>query len=285
MAFQDLAAPSNEVECTLIRPDGRHEPERRQVLRECLVAVKVNGTHCMNISCTETWIPELVIGRLYSEGFLASIDDLEDLVFDEESKTVEVALALHEAPNGDCPVEEVPSTGAASPIVRRFVGRKAVFRPVTPVVWDPTTIFGLYRDFKEDTPLHRSTGGTHSSSLSVGGETVFSAEDIGRHNSLDKLIGYALLNGVDLTRAIVFTTGRIPSDMMSKVVHAGIPVIASKSAATDAALRMAREYQVTLIASVKDTGLRVLNGAEWALGSDEIDKLGAGGDAPVNELE
>lgn len=72
-------------------------------------------------------------------------------------------------------------------------------------------------------------------------------EDIGRHNALDKCIGYALLEQLDLSECILFTTGRVPTDMVQKVIAAGIPVLASKAVPTDQAIELAKKYHLNLI--------------------------------------
>ena len=72
-------------------------------------------------------------------------------------------------------------------------------------------------------------------------------EDIGRHNALDKCIGYALLEQLELSECILFTTGRVPTDMVQKVIAAGIPVLASKAVPTDQAIELAKKYRLNLI--------------------------------------
>lgn len=95
--------------------------------------------------------------------------------------------------------------------------------------------------------MHRQTGGTHSCYLGVRDKYVCSMEDIGRHNALDKCIGYALLEQLELSECILFTTGRIPTDMVQKVIAAGIPVLASKAVPTDQAIELAKKYHLNLI--------------------------------------
>ena len=74
----------------------------------------------------------------------------------------------------------------------------------------------------------------------VRDKCVCRMEDIGRHNALDKCIGYALLKQLELSECILFTTGRVPTDMVQKVIAAGIPVLASKAVPTDQAIELAK---------------------------------------------
>ena len=72
-------------------------------------------------------------------------------------------------------------------------------------------------------------------------------EDIGRHNALDKVIGWALLRQEDLSRCALFTTGRMPTDMVRKAIRAGVPILASKTYPTSLGLELAKEAGLTLI--------------------------------------
>ena len=88
---------------------------------------------------------------------------------------------------------------------------------------------------------------------------LYCCEDLGRHNAFDKVIGRALEDGVDLTRCTVFTSGRIPTDMVVKALRAGVPTLVSKAVPTDITVRMAREYDLTLICSAHSDSLKVFS--------------------------
>ena len=72
-------------------------------------------------------------------------------------------------------------------------------------------------------------------------------EDISRHNALDKAVGHMLLTAADPAGCILYTTGRVPADMVQKAVMAGVPVLVSKSVPTDAAVELAEEYRLQLL--------------------------------------
>ena len=120
-------------------------------------------------------------------------------------------------------------------------------------------MFSLARVFAADTPIHTATNGAHSCYLAVAGELKYCCEDLGRHNALDKVIGSALLAGDDLSRALVFSSGRIPADMIGKVIRAGIPALVTKAVPTDLAVRMAREAGLVLICSARPDSIKVFN--------------------------
>ncbi len=98
-----------------------------------------------------------------------------------------------------------------------------------------------------ETDLWKKTGGVHCSVLFSGGRLLAKSSDVGRHNTVDKLVGYAVLNGIDLSRCVIGCTGRQPAGMVRKSAQAGIPVIISRAAATDKGIATADAAGITLI--------------------------------------
>ena len=93
----------------------------------------------------------------------------------------------------------------------------------------------------------RRTGGVHCSVLFCGGKLATRACDVGRHNTVDKVVGYAALKGLDRSRCILGCTGRQPSGMVAKAANAGIPIVVSRAASTDRGILTAEEAGITLI--------------------------------------
>mgnify|MGYP002627283466 CR=1 FL=1 len=122
-----------------------------------------------------------------------------------------------------------------------------VAKPTCQAAWKKEWIFGLVNAFAQDSKLHKSTGGTHSCMLAVEDQILYQAEDIGRHNALDKAVGYAVRNQLDRRRCILFTTGRVPTDMLKKVIRAGIPILVSKAIPTADAVELAKANGIALI--------------------------------------
>ena len=110
-------------------------------------------------------------------------------------------------------------------------------------------IENIYRATKEIiSDLWTKTGGVHCSVLfREGGEIVAVMTDVGRHNTVDKVVGSAILNGIDLSRCFLGCTGRQPYGMVKKCMNAGIPIIISKAASTADGIRLARKSGITLI--------------------------------------
>jgi len=121
-----------------------------------------------------------------------------------------------------------------------------------------TELLALMARLPTAQPVFRQTGGTHGAALvSAGGETFLVAEDVGRHNAMDKVIGRALLEEWPLGGLIALLSGRISFEMALKTARAGIPILAAVSAPTTMALELARELGVTLVGLAREDRLNV----------------------------
>ncbi len=107
-------------------------------------------------------------------------------------------------------------------------------------------------------PRYNRTGGFHAAALlSATGERLALFEDISRHNALDKTIGWGLMSEVDLGRTMVIQSGRLPRDMVAKASAAGIPLLGSVSAPTDAGIALARKEGITLVGFIRDKRMNI----------------------------
>ena len=105
--------------------------------------------------------------------------------------------------------------------------------------------------------IWEKTGGTHCSVLFSDGRLIARSEDIGRHNTVDKVVGYAILRDIDLSTCVLGCSGRQSAAMVSKAVNAGIPIVISRSAPTDKGIRTADLAGVTLIGFARENRFTV----------------------------
>ena len=101
--------------------------------------------------------------------------------------------------------------------------------------------------FENPGDLFQSTGCAHSCTLVTDGKIQCAMEDIGRHNALDKVIGYALKHGIPISKSIVFSSGRISQDYLEKVIKAGFRIVVSRAAVTAGAVALARKENITML--------------------------------------
>lgn len=117
------------------------------------------------------------------------------------------------------------------------------------------SILGLTQElFETPGDLFQSTGCAHSCALVTDGVVQCYREDIGRHNALDKVIGFALKNGIPIANSVVFTSGRISQDYLEKVIKAGFRIVVSRAAVTASAVALARRENITMLGFVRRNG-------------------------------
>ena len=187
---------------------------------------------------------ELVIGRLRTAGLISGADDVEKLFICGQGNLAEVTLKedISLEPYGG--VE--PSCCAGNIQLLSPAGAVEISE-LPKVKPDESVVFSLAESFVRDSALHLKTGGTHSCYLYLPDGGIACYEDISRHNALDKAVGRILLDGADPLKCVLYTTGRVPADMVRKALMAGVPVLVSKSVPTDAAVELANKYNLNLI--------------------------------------
>lgn len=125
------------------------------------------------------------------------------------------------------------------------------------MTFDKATILDLMHNFNSISTLFKDTGGVHTCGLADSTSILKVADDIGRHNALDKIIGWSIMNHLTLSNKILLTTGRISSDIISKMIRASIPLIVSRSAPTSYALEMANDYSIQIIGFARGQRMNV----------------------------
>jgi len=259
--YKDLELIVHEPINTIFR-DGQNAASEEAVLTEHLMDVYINERLTMKLVCTPQYLAELVLGRLFSEGIIKNTEDVESIYICEYGTRAKVMLKNASLALDDTYVETTPSccTGNRTLCARRETKNELPTIPFVP--WKAEWIFNLADRFGEGTPLHRETWATHSCFLARRGQLLFQCEDIGRHNALDKVIGYALRHDIPLSDCIVYSSGRIPVDMISKVIRAGIPILASKAVPTNEAIRLAKAHGITLICSARRDQMKIYTGQQ-----------------------
>ncbi len=222
---------------TLIAPDGTTAEAVVTLLCEHELSIIVNERHAMRLVCTKQHLSELIMGRILTGGFIDSAEDVNEIVFNTD-ETEACVILNNDAAAGDAK------------------DRRA-FRKLRRPDVQPGWIFAMAEEFEKDTALHDMTSCTHSCMLSRKGEILFACEDIGRHNAVDKAVGYALQARIDLSECIIYTSGRVPVDMAEKSIAAGIPVLASKSVPTAEAVDLAGQYGLVLIGSARPDSMKL----------------------------
>lgn len=231
------AAPGVE---SVRMPDGTE----RTLAAEHAAAILVNEQPAFRVVCTPELLPQLALGRLLTEGWINSADEVERVAVCAQGLKISVQLR-HPLAAAEQAGQEVPSCCTdnltlASPV--RLPPLAPVPQREIPAAW----VDALADAMGQGLPLYRATHAVHSCLLLRAGKILYRCEDLGRHNALDKAVGCALTEGVPLAECVLFTSGRVPVDMVRKAIRAGVPALVSKSMPTVQSLELAEEYGLKL---------------------------------------
>ena len=240
------------------RREELSEQVEATVAVEHFMDVYVNDLLTMKLVCSPCALPELVLGRLYSEGMITSLADVTQLYLCQYGSRARVTL--NRQPQAERQEDFVETTGTCctgNHVLNDVFRTGAAPKPVVPIAWEPEWFYHAASLIREGTELFNATHGVHSCYLIHKGEILLFREDLGRHNALDKVLGAALMQGIDLTECALFSSGRLPTDMIVKAIRAGIPILASKAAPTAQGIALAQSYALTLITSVRENQMIV----------------------------
>ncbi len=215
-----------------------------ETIVETPVSLTVNGKVWLTFMCTPVHLEELAVGFLYNEGIIESIDEVENVHVCEHGDNVDVWL--------NRAVEQPASwrrtsgcTGGVTAV--DLLAKPNVSFDGNKLEVQPEAIWRIVEMLFESQSLYRETGGVHTSALSDGEKVVIAAEDIGRHNTLDKIAGLCMMKGIAPERRILITTGRISSEMLQKAARMNVPILISRTSPSSLSIEMAERYGITLI--------------------------------------
>ncbi|MEW5831062.1 MAG: formate dehydrogenase accessory sulfurtransferase FdhD [Chloroflexota bacterium] len=207
------------------------------------VALTVNGEVWTTFMCTPILVEEMMAGFLFNEGIIQGMEDVADIRTCEHGDNVDVWTTR----SVEQPSKWRRTSGCAGGVTA--VAADASVTPLQADGWRVSSgqITRLVELLFESQELYRETGGIHTSALSDGEQVILSAEDIGRHNTLDKIAGLWLARKLQVAHPILITTGRISSEMLQKGLRMGANILVSRTAPSSMAIQLAERYGVTLV--------------------------------------
>lgn len=230
------------------------------VSAEYHVTLLLNGKPCLVIVCSGSDLDLLAAGHLVAEGIISSKEEIARIDVDEERLTVNVVTAAGVDVSARFPgirtlVSGSPGSGEdGGPAIRPLIDLPAV---------DPRVILSSMTEFLGLSKTHEATHGVHSGALyGLDGRQEAFFDEIGRHNAVDKLVGMALTRGISLGRSMLFSTGRVSSEIVKKTARASIPVLVTRAAPTSMAIELVKRLNIILLTGVRKDGFYVANGAD-----------------------
>ncbi|QWV99471.1 formate dehydrogenase accessory sulfurtransferase FdhD [Geomonas nitrogeniifigens] len=235
------------------------------VVNEYPLQLVVNGREMATLIASPHDLRFLVAGFLRLQGFVSKVDDFLALAICQDFGAASVTI------RGELPerLKPVLTSGCGTGI--SFNMPKPVQKSSPTRVHAPEAIFALMNQLAQKCEGYQNHGGMHSAG--VGSDTLLlHAEDIGRHNTIDRIAGEALLKGISLAGTILVTSGRVSTELVAKASLLGIDLIASRTSPTDMAVKMAEEAGITLVGYVRADSFKVYThaGAIGATGPEKI---------------
>ena len=223
-----------------------------EVIEETLVTIYVNGLELATIMSTPSDQDKLALGFLKNEGFIEGLGEVEDVRLSQNGCCVDVWLGHPIAR----PKRVIVTSGCGGGVT--FDDPAVGIKPLQDAVHiDPELLFGLMNQLHFPGSLHARTRGVHAAGLAEGDRLLAWVEDVGRHNTIDKLLGACLLKGIATRGRILLATGRVSSEMLRKGALMGCPIIASRNSPTSMSVVMAQAWNITLIGYVRQGSMRV----------------------------
>lgn len=211
---------------------------------ETPVSLTVNGKVWLSFMCTPTHLEELALGFLYNEGVLNGMDDVADARLCEHGDNVDVWLKF----DVEQPVNWRKTSGCTGGVTAvDLLAKPNINFAENNFKVHPEAVMEMVDKLFESQELYRDTGGVHTSALGDGEQIILAADDIGRHNSLDKIAGMCLRQNVCPQNRILITTGRISSEMLQKAARLDAPILISRTSPSSLSIEMAERYGITLI--------------------------------------
>ncbi len=219
-----------------------------------LVRLFLNGEPFLTLVATPTHLKELALGHLLGEGILRKPEEAE---VREEGLEVHVRLKGRSPP---FPPRALLNTscGALEPAELYYLELLENPPDLGNARFRVADVLEGLRTLHSSTEIFRETGGTHAAALFTrGGKMRVCLEDVGRHNAVDKVLGWGLERGVDFGESFLGFTGRMPAEVVAKCLRAGIPLIASRSAPLESGINLAEAGGLTLVGFVRGPRLNV----------------------------
>jgi FdhD protein len=254
---------------TYLRVRGQHVEEvAGDVVREQPLSVFVNGEKFLTLLCSPMMLEALVVGYLWMEKVIASPEEITRLEVSAVDGRAEVTLA-HPV---TLPTERILTSGCGGGITFR-IDHRLFPRLSSPVRIRPADLAARMKDLFGAAVHYQRSRGIHGAALADPEQVLIVAEDVGRHNAVDKLKGEALRRGIATEDRLLLSTGRISSEMLLKAARMGVPIVASRTSPTEMAVALAEQLGVTVCGYVRPDGLNVYAGDAVVLGA----AVGAGG--------
>ena len=281
----DSEPSQDRVRSERVWPVGA-EGESDTVIVERAVEIVLSGRVLVRIQCLPERLEDLAVGFLRTEGLIESPRAIAECRVASDGGRIEVRadvdpdrLVLFRervAMSSGCGSGASAAADPSASPGGESAEAGALPRLASDARFAPEDILARMKDLLQASALFRETGGVHAAAMTDGRTLRAFAEDIGRHNAVDKAVGAALRQGMDLAALALLTTGRASSDIVAKAVRAGIPAVVSRGAVTSRAIELGRSADAAVVGFARADRMNVYTAA-WRFGLADAPDCGSPG--------
>ncbi|WP_296791985.1 formate dehydrogenase accessory sulfurtransferase FdhD [uncultured Methanobrevibacter sp.] len=229
--------------------NGKTENVEEKVVLDETVTLTINNDISRSLSAIEDSLEEFAVGYLFNENMVKSMDDIKKIEVDGNQIKAEIDDTLLKTN------ETVLCSDSAG-------GWRSKIKHVNPVESDfqvhVSELIDRIEELKNNAEIWQATGGTHVAGI-VFEDQFIVKEDVSRHVAVDKVIGYGILHGFDLSKCYVIYSGRMPADMVIKMTRAGVPILASNAAPANSGYNIAKKGNITLVGFLRGQRCNIYN--------------------------
>lgn len=243
------------VEVNLTRIKGNKIEEISDlVAKEIAFTILLNKKKIVTLNCSPEKYKYLGLGFLYTSGILQKKENIISLVIDKKQGLMDIKIK-----SASLSSENIINNNL-------WIGsyQQSEEQKVTPLSIDTSlkmnsgSVYSLISEMQERANFFKLTGGVHSCALvDKQGSIILFSEDISRYNTIDKILGEAFLNDMTTEDKIILTSCRITSGILKKIIVGKLPVVISRAAPTDLAIKLAKRVGITLVGFVRGKRMNI----------------------------
>ncbi|MHB1399615.1 MAG: formate dehydrogenase accessory sulfurtransferase FdhD [Trichloromonadaceae bacterium] len=232
---------------------GQAETAERRVVEEYPLRLRINERELATLVCSPHQLNFLLAGFCRLQGFISSLDDILSLGVCREYGQADLRL------RASLPERLLPTLTSGCGAGISFNLPQEILDPArrSPRHYRSEELFGAMKELQEQAEQYRSHGGIHSAAIADANGLLLYAEDIGRHNTLDRLAGEALFRQIELRDTMLLTSGRVSTEMVAKSARLGIGLIASRTSPTDKAIELCEQAGITLVGYLRGSSMEI----------------------------
>lgn len=244
--------------------NGETKRIRDDVVVESSLDLVVNDRALVTMLCSPEELKSLAVGYLRSEGLIEGREDVKEINHEPEEKLMEIRIEAHNVDLDTYLDRKEALTSGCGSARAVLEGRGALELEATKDGFFPELmkLTELMKELQKRAELFRKTGGSHTAALAGQGGVEYLAEDIGRHNAVDKVIGKSVMDGRNPEELVLLTSGRLSSEMVLKAIRSSISNVVSRSAPTTLAIKMGSITGLAMVGFVRGGRLSIYSGED-----------------------